>query len=81
MAITCPQCGASYDATLFQSGHRIKCPCGAEVGYPGADLRSGHVSNDAKTARGGHPAAEDERGGPARSVPKPDSDGRSPPAA
>lgn len=43
MAITCPRCGANFDATLFEFGHRIRCSCGAEVAYPGVDLRDGHV--------------------------------------
>ena len=43
MAITCPRCGADFDATLFEFGHRVRCSCGAEVEYPGADLRGGHV--------------------------------------
>ncbi len=34
MAITCPRCGADYDATLFQFGHRVRCCCGAEVSLP-----------------------------------------------
>jgi hypothetical protein len=43
MAITCPQCGAEFDATLFQFGHRVRCQCGADVEYPGTDQRAGHV--------------------------------------
>lgn len=43
MAITCPRCGSEFDATLFQFGHRVSCRCGAEVEYPGTDLRAGHV--------------------------------------
>ena len=39
MAITCPQCGAGYDVTLFQFGRRIRCDCGAWV-----DLARGHVA-------------------------------------
>jgi hypothetical protein len=39
MAISCPRCGAGYDVTLFQFGHRLRCDCGAWV-----DLGSGHVS-------------------------------------
>ena len=46
MAITCPRCGADYDATLFEFNHRVRCRCGAVLEYPGADLRSGHVSTD-----------------------------------
>jgi translation initiation factor IF-2 len=38
MAITCPRCGAEYDVTLFQYGHRVRCRCGGWV-----DLRVGHV--------------------------------------
>jgi hypothetical protein len=43
MAITCPGCGAQFDATLFQFGHRVRCPCGATIEYPGPDNRAGHV--------------------------------------
>jgi len=42
MAITCPQCGAGFDVTLFQFGHSVRCDCGARV-----ELRRGHVSSDA----------------------------------
>jgi hypothetical protein len=68
MAITCPQCGAGFDATLFQFGHRVRCRCGVEVYYPGADLRAGHVSTNWQPAapavprprpprsRGSHPS-------------------------
>ena len=37
MAIQCPQCGAEYDVTLFEFGHRVRCDCGAWV-----DLAVGH---------------------------------------
>jgi poly(ADP-ribose) glycohydrolase ARH3 len=43
MAITCPRCGSEFDVTLFQFGHRVRCHCGAEVEYPGTDLRTGHI--------------------------------------
>jgi hypothetical protein len=43
MAITCPRCGSEFDATLFQFGHRVRCPCGAEIEYPGSLQRAGHV--------------------------------------
>ena len=38
MAITCRQCGAGYDVTLFQFGHAVQCTCGQWV-----DLDRGHV--------------------------------------
>ena len=38
MAITCPRCGAGFDVTLFQFGHRVQCDCGEWV-----DLAGGHV--------------------------------------
>jgi hypothetical protein len=38
MAITCPRCGAGFDVTLFQFGHRVRCDCGEEVSYPGAAM-------------------------------------------
>lgn len=45
MAVTCPQCGAEYDVTLFTFGRRIRCDCGAWV-----DLAVGHEeTNDAGT--------------------------------
>jgi hypothetical protein len=43
LAITCPRCGAGFDVTLFQFGHRVRCDCGAELEFPGADLRGGHT--------------------------------------
>jgi putative protease len=43
MAITCPRCGAGFDVTLFQFGHRVRCDCGGLLAFPGADLRSGHT--------------------------------------
>jgi hypothetical protein len=43
MAITCPRCGAGFDVTLFQFGHRVRCDCGAELEYPGQNLRGGHT--------------------------------------
>jgi nitroreductase len=44
MAITCPHCGAEFDASLFEYEHCVRCICGAEIRYPGSDLRSGHVA-------------------------------------
>ena len=38
MAITCPRCGAGFDVTLFQFGHRVQCDCGLWV-----ELDRGHV--------------------------------------
>ena len=46
MAITCPRCGADFDATLFQFGHRVRCDCSAEVRYPGEDSRGGHIATN-----------------------------------
>lgn len=43
MAITCPKCGAQFDATLFQFGHSVQCRCGATVEYPGTGSQAGHV--------------------------------------
>jgi RNA 3'-terminal phosphate cyclase (ATP) len=51
MAITCPQCGAEFDATLFEFEHRVRCACGAAIRYPGADRRSGHVAADRSRPR------------------------------
>jgi uncharacterized protein (TIGR02453 family) len=52
MAITCPKCGANFDATLFQFDHRVRCDCGAEVRYPGGDMRNGHTTGDSGTRKG-----------------------------
>ena len=38
MAITCPNCQAQYDVTLFQFGKTIQCDCGQTV-----RLEEGHV--------------------------------------
>ena len=62
MAITCPRCGAGFDVTLFQFGHGIRCRCGAEVSYPGADLRGGHRLANAPSAQEDGPMAEVEIG-------------------
>jgi hypothetical protein len=62
MAITCPRCGAGFDVTLFQFGHRIRCRCGAEVSYPGAAFRDGHRLADAPPAQEDGPMAEVEIG-------------------
>ena len=51
MAITCPKCGSQFDATLFEFGHRVRCDCGAEVEYPGTDLRGGHVDAQGQQRR------------------------------
>ncbi len=45
MAITCPRCGAGFDVTLFQFGHRVRCDCGAVLEFPGGDLRHGHAAS------------------------------------
>ena len=54
MAITCPRCGAEFDATLFQFGHRVRCRCGAEIEYPGTDQRGGHVLAQSKAEAVSH---------------------------
>ncbi len=51
MAITCPNCGANFDATLFEFGHAVQCDCGAEVRYPDADLRGGHTASNTNRPR------------------------------
>jgi hypothetical protein len=61
MAITCSRCGAEFDATLFEFGHRVRCRCGVEVEYPGADLRAGHVAAEAVPG-GIRPTAQSRRG-------------------
>ncbi len=43
MAVTCPKCGAEFDATLFEFGRRVRCDCGTEIEYPGTGVGSGHV--------------------------------------
>jgi putative protease len=62
MAITCPRCGAGYDVTLFQFGHRVRCACGAEIAYPGADRRGGHTAAAPVLSKEGHAMAEVEVG-------------------
>jgi hypothetical protein len=46
MAITCPRCGAGFDSTLFQFGHRVRCDCGQWV-----DLPQGHLLLDPSTPK------------------------------
>jgi len=57
MAITCPRCGAGFDVTLFQFGHRVRCDCGSWV-----DLRCGHVLSDPAGGKEGAQMAEEEIG-------------------
>ena len=57
MAITCPRCGAGFDVTLFQFGHRVRCDCGAWV-----DLARGHVLADPGGQKEGVGMAEEEIG-------------------
>ena len=65
MAITCPRCGAGFDVTLFQFGHRVRCGCGAVLDYPGCDLRCGHTCGKGSEALG----PRDNRKRPAASGP------------
>jgi RNA 3'-terminal phosphate cyclase (ATP) len=51
MAITCPRCGAEFDATLFEFEHRVRCACGTEIRYPGGDFRGGHVAASGRRPR------------------------------
>ena len=37
MAYCCPRCGRQFDATLFEFGRTVQCPCGRTV-----DIRDGH---------------------------------------
>ncbi len=62
MAITCPRCGRGFDVTLFQFGHRVRCHCGADLSFPGEDLRSGHTRSNATLPKEGSPMAEVELG-------------------
>ena len=57
MAITCPCCGAGFDVTLFQFGHRVRCDCGQWV-----DLGGGHVLSDPARRKEGVEMAEEEIG-------------------
>ncbi len=52
MAITCPQCGAGFDVTLFQFGHRVLCDCGHWV-----EMDRGHV--EPLYRKGGVPMEEE----------------------
>lgn len=55
MAITCPCCGAEFDVTLFQFGHRVQCGCGQWV-----DLDRGHVKEEpAREKEDTEPGEED----------------------
>ena len=56
MAINCPRCGAGYDATLFQFGHRVECACGQWV-----DRDHGHVASR-RSGKEGAQMAEKEIG-------------------
>jgi translation initiation factor IF-2 len=62
MAITCPRCGAGFDVTLFQFGHRVECDCGTVLEFPGADLRGGHATSNSAQAREDGKMAEVELG-------------------
>jgi DNA-directed RNA polymerase subunit RPC12/RpoP len=57
MSITCPRCGSEFDATLFQFGNSVRCRCGTEVKYPGADLRAGHVVARSEDSEIAYPAS------------------------
>ena len=57
MAITCPRCGAGFDVTLFQFGHRVRCDCGEWV-----DLRRGHLLPDPVRGKESVAMAEEEIG-------------------
>ena len=57
MAITCPRCGAGFDVTLFQFGHRVRCHCGARV-----DLATGHLLLRPDRRKEGSEMAEEEIG-------------------
>ena len=57
MAIACPRCGAGYDVTLFQFGHRVRCTCGQWV-----DLASGHTRSERAHPIGRSTMAEQEVG-------------------
>jgi putative protease len=57
MAITCPRCGAGFDVTLFQFGHRVRCECGAWV-----DLARGHLLDVTVRGKEGVEMAEEEIG-------------------
>jgi len=57
MAITCPRCGAGFDVTLFQFGHRVRCDCGAWV-----DLATGHLLSDPARGKEVGEMAEEEIG-------------------
>ena len=66
MAITCPRCGAGYDVTLFQFGHRVQCDCGAWV-----ELARGHLLSAPARQKEGLEMAEEEIGKVTHYFPKP----------
>jgi hypothetical protein len=45
MAVTCPRCGGSFDATLFDFGHRVQCHCGAEIALSRGKLQTVHTAD------------------------------------
>jgi putative protease len=57
MAITCPRCGAGFDVTLFQFGHRVRCQCGQWV-----ELSQGHLRVESGPRKEGSEMAEIEIG-------------------
>jgi translation initiation factor IF-2 len=62
MAISCPWCGAGYDVTLFEFGHRVTCACGAVLEYPGDDCLGGHVAPGTRQHQEDRQMAEVELG-------------------
>ena len=70
MAIICPNCGSQFDATLFEFDNRVHCDCGAEVVYPGTNLRAGHLLAQGADKENGH----DDRGGMASTLVQPPHD-------
>ncbi len=47
MALTCPNCGAQFDVTLFQFGRGVRCDCGEVV-----SLERGHTLRLTRPERG-----------------------------
>lgn len=66
MAITCPRCGAGYDVTLFQFGHRVQCDCGVWI-----ELARGHLLLYPGQEKEGVEMAEEEIGKVTHYFPKP----------
>ena len=63
MAIICPNCGAEFDATLFEFGHRIRCDCRDAGRVSGSETSQGRTITQGKAAAAPRSAPSGEFGG------------------